>query len=452
MKYKSIIIVTYGRSGSTLLQGILNTIPNCTIRGENHNFIYSIFQAYQQLKKAKKMESPLNPHYNTPQHSWYGASQVDLNLFLEAQKKIIKDLLIGQSSDTYYGFKEIRYINVLEDLEPFIEFLELVMEDVAIVFNIRNSKDVAQSSWWQEKDPEILIPKLDKTIQKFQELSQKKENAFCFDYDKMMQSDTIIESLFRFLEVDYQKEHITKILSKEHSNKNRKEFLPKKPLNAILFKEKSLGYQPIPKTACSSIKHALYKLDRGIGFYKEISNMNIHQYYNRQKRDIMGADFRFIIIRDPIKRFLSAYSHRVTHQKELSKSYLETKVEGQALLKKSDIVLDPSLQDFIKYFHEYYTIITIKHHTRPMVDFKIDDLSAFTHVYKMEDLASLESDISNRYKRKFTLPKLQTGGIKYKVSDLTKEELDFLFDFYKEDYELMSQYYTKEMILEEWNG
>jgi hypothetical protein len=223
-------------------------------------------------------------------------------------------------------------------------------------------------------------------------------------------------------------------------------------LKLIVLEAYSLGYKNIPKTACSSIKHALYTLKRGKGFYTEVSNMNIHQYWSNHKSDILKADFRFIVLRDPVKRFLSAYSNRVGHYKELSKEYLQTNVEGKKLLENINIPLNPSLQDFIKYLSEYYSIVSIKHHTRPIVDFKVRDLSVFTNVYKIENLASLEVDISNRYNTEFTLPRLQTGGLKYKVSDLSKDELDFLFDFYKEDYALISEYYTKEMILEEWKN
>ena len=50
MKFDSVLIVTYGRSGSTLLQGILNSIEGCLIRGENDNFCFALYQAHQSIK------------------------------------------------------------------------------------------------------------------------------------------------------------------------------------------------------------------------------------------------------------------------------------------------------------------------------------------------------------------------------------------------------------------
>lgn len=225
MKYKSILVVTYGRSGSTLLQGIVNCIPGCVVRGENYNFIYPLFNAYNKLKDAQKMELEVSKKYNTPQHSWYGANQLNLDLFIKSQKSMIKELLIGDSNAKYYGFKEIRYLNVLNQLEPFLEFLELVMDDVAIIFNVRNTVDVSNSSWWKNYDKSTLLPKLENATHKFKKLADEKENAFCFDYDELIKDDKIVRELFAFLDTEYKKKEITQILSTEHSQDNQKDKL-----------------------------------------------------------------------------------------------------------------------------------------------------------------------------------------------------------------------------------
>ncbi|UCV16550.1 hypothetical protein [Quatrionicoccus australiensis] len=65
MKFKSILVVTYGRSGSTLLQGVLNTLPNVLIRGENHDFCWGLYLAWKSLIQTKTgfgMNSSSPPH------------------------------------------------------------------------------------------------------------------------------------------------------------------------------------------------------------------------------------------------------------------------------------------------------------------------------------------------------------------------------------------------------
>lgn len=445
MKYKSIIIVTYGRTGSTLLQGIVNQIPGCVVRGENYNFIYKIYEAYKKLQHAKKMESEENSKYNTPQHSWYGASQFDLELFINSQKEMIKKLLIGDSSAQYYGFKEIRYFGILDELEEFIQFLELVMEDVAIVFNVRNSSDVANSSWWKETNKTKLIPKLDRIQNEFKTLAQKKENSFYFDYDELMQDSMIVQKLYEFLDVAFDVEKIKTVLSIEHSQDNKRN-----TLNAILLPKKSLGYCFIPKTACTSIKQALYKLRTGQDFNRKKVGKTVHNYFQEEYKDISKAKFKFIVVRDPVKRFLSAYSNRVTHHKELSTEYLEKRKNGQKLLEKK-VPTNPNIDQFFEFFYDYITISVIDHHTKPMYTFLQDNnLDFFDKVYKIETIDQLTHDVEQFTNKEFKLPRAQTGGKKVSVSSLSQEQIEFLLEYYKKDYEVLEGYYSKEDILNEW--
>ena len=47
---KFIIIASTGKSGSTLLQRIINTIPNSNITGEKDGAIINILKSYKSLK------------------------------------------------------------------------------------------------------------------------------------------------------------------------------------------------------------------------------------------------------------------------------------------------------------------------------------------------------------------------------------------------------------------
>lgn len=50
----SLLIVTYGRSGSTLLQSMLQTIPGAHIAGENYNALHPIFQSVRRAQRTKR--------------------------------------------------------------------------------------------------------------------------------------------------------------------------------------------------------------------------------------------------------------------------------------------------------------------------------------------------------------------------------------------------------------
>ena len=54
LKFRHILIITYGRSGSTLLQGVLNGIEGVVLRGENDNAFFDLYKTYKKLLDLKQ--------------------------------------------------------------------------------------------------------------------------------------------------------------------------------------------------------------------------------------------------------------------------------------------------------------------------------------------------------------------------------------------------------------
>ena len=90
LNFESVLIVTYGRSGSTLLQGILNNIDGVLVRGENNNFIYGLYEAYKKLIDTRNYEDITQPN-----NSWYGAGEINLELFLHDCQNMVRNILLA---------------------------------------------------------------------------------------------------------------------------------------------------------------------------------------------------------------------------------------------------------------------------------------------------------------------------------------------------------------------
>jgi hypothetical protein len=216
-RFRNIFIVTYGRSGSTLLQGILNSIEWCLIRGENNNFVYHMFKSYQAIRLAKNNKKAM-----TPQKAWYGANLLDDEYFLEVLRGLIKKLILADnfhnSKISCYGFKEIRYIDIMDDLIDYLDFLKKLFPHAAFIFNFRNADDVCKSGWWKEKDNKEVR----ETIKTFEErcFNYSENNVkICFfiKYEEVINRSQRLKDLFYFLGANYDDKKIETILSMPHS-------------------------------------------------------------------------------------------------------------------------------------------------------------------------------------------------------------------------------------------
>jgi hypothetical protein len=218
--------------------------------------------------------------------------------------------------------------------------------------------------------------------------------------------------------------------------------LGQEPIAGIFLAPWSIGYQPIPKVACTSIKELLFRATAGRPFTPELGEgaNHIHRYFDLRERDVSAAQFRFLVVRDPIKRFLSAFSNRVLHHKELSRAYVE-QLKLVPPLELEDFPFDPDLAGFVDRFESYRRVPTIDHHFRPISEFSAP-LAAFDKVYPFEALDELVSDLQARTGVPMSLPHSQRGGPKLQVKDLSPRLFDKLVQLFAADYAMLDGLYS----------
>ncbi|MDJ0553843.1 MAG: sulfotransferase [Microcoleaceae cyanobacterium MO_207.B10] len=217
LNFQSILIVTYGRSGSTLLQGILNNIDGVLVRGENNNFIYGLYEAYKKLIDVSSHKDTSQPN-----HSWYGGGEIDLELFLNDCREMVRNVLLANSNDDKnvlcYGFKEIRYFEVYQqtkDITDYLNFLGKIFPKPAFIFNTRNLDDVLKSGWWAKMNTEsrTRLIELEIAFQAYIETHQT--NSFMVSYEDVVCQLNNFKLLFDFLGAAYP-ENMDEILLTPH--------------------------------------------------------------------------------------------------------------------------------------------------------------------------------------------------------------------------------------------
>jgi len=216
-RFPFVFIVTFGRSGSTLLQGILNSIPGYLIRGENYSTLLALFVAVRHCHQASQYVRG----QSNATHPWFGAEKLKPQVFSESVADLFLRLCLQPDTTTRcIGFKEIRYTpeEIPDELfTEYLEFLQAAFPKSALIFNIRNVSEVIDSGWWAGLDRVTSKYHLEATIERFESYAAEHDNCFVFNYDSLMKSPAYCESLFEFLGEPLDLDRVKAVLAQPHS-------------------------------------------------------------------------------------------------------------------------------------------------------------------------------------------------------------------------------------------
>jgi hypothetical protein len=225
-----------------------------------------------------------------------------------------------------------------------------------------------------------------------------------------------------------------------------------RPGTNVLFSGKgNLAYVPIPKNACTTVKLAFFQLLNDKEFTGAFNNIHGKFSYAAVDFERFAADdehFKFVVIRDPVERFVSAYNNRVKMYRELSKGWFESfspnVQEIFAAFEARSLTFNPEIGEFANHIEDYIELNhTIRHHFIPQHNFFHSRLDVFDRVYNMGQLPELARDLEARTGEPVNFRSVQeTKGLKNpaRVEDLTAQELARVKAFYQEDYRLLAAY------------
>jgi len=216
--FDNVFIVTYGRSGSTLLQGLLNTIDGVLVRGENGNFIFNLFEAYEALSNAMR---PRQKNRKDSTHPWFGIDEINEDTFINnLRQTVLRTLLSDHSGDgniTCIGFKEIRYPAIGEKLKPYLDFLSILFPKSAFIFLTRDLDQVALSSWWGKEDPKWVHAYLRAFELRVTMYAQKKPNCYMISYKDIIEMNHNLREMYTFLGAPYRDSDVRRTILTPHS-------------------------------------------------------------------------------------------------------------------------------------------------------------------------------------------------------------------------------------------
>lgn len=210
-----VFVVTYGRSGSTLTQSLLNAVPGYAIRGENANLTHLFAKAIQLVrdhemfrwrredlhKPRDERRSYLRPILGKPWDPWAGAEKVDPDRFgLALMDLFVREVLRPPRDCRVCGFKEIRFHEDPAFFRDHLDIMRRIFPRARFLFQRRAHEAVARSSWWAKQPREQVFAQLQQAERLFQGyIAEHPDVSMMLDYEGLVSGPDYIRGMYDFL-------------------------------------------------------------------------------------------------------------------------------------------------------------------------------------------------------------------------------------------------------------
>jgi hypothetical protein len=205
-----VFIITYGRTGSTLLQKLLGSLPGHYMAGENHNSLYGIFAAWRD---ATILKQKYGWGHEGRDHPWHGADAADPDGYARAMvAAFVTNILRPPRGTRVAGFKEIRYLTA--DLREFLMFIDRFFAPAVFVINTRAVDAVAQSAWWKDTDKAALTANIERFEAITDALVAEFPDRFVkIDYAQWTRDPATLRPVHAMIGAEFDAEMVAEILS-----------------------------------------------------------------------------------------------------------------------------------------------------------------------------------------------------------------------------------------------
>jgi hypothetical protein len=208
-----LFVVTYGRSGSTLLMGVLNSIPGFLVRGENWDALHHLFRFHQTLEEGSRRWDRARLRQRT--HPFFGAGDFPEQRSLQRIRELVVDTVLRPREDTRVtGFKEIRWYR--DDVDEYVGWLRRVFPGARFVVNTRDHEEVRRSGWWAKR-PEnaAALPLVEARILALAE--SLGDAAYRLHYNDYVADPSVLRGLFEWLGEPFDADAVGEVLATRHS-------------------------------------------------------------------------------------------------------------------------------------------------------------------------------------------------------------------------------------------
>lgn len=212
-----LVICTYGRTGSTLLQGLLNAAPGVIMRGENHDALRSLHRYHQVVMKARAEHTPESGAL-APTSAWYGIDGYQPELAVTLLRLVALQTLLRPDPDTQLvGYKEIRWQHAEDQWRDYLDFIQVLLPGVKFIVLTRDNDAVARSSWWATAgSPRTEVEKHAARRAAIGEYLG--DVAYPLHYDDFIADPEVLRGLYDWLGIEFDRATVDQVMAVRHSH------------------------------------------------------------------------------------------------------------------------------------------------------------------------------------------------------------------------------------------
>ncbi|MEL6640183.1 MAG: sulfotransferase [Pseudomonadota bacterium] len=222
--YSYVFVLTYGRSGSTILMRLLNTIDGADIRGENSNALFHLHKAIAAVRRSSTRFGTTKRATSDP---WYGADLMAAKSFeTHCLNSFLQDVLAPAPTTRIIGFKEINHLPNRMDDKDFFGFVDFILKSfpkARIVFNTRNAEQVSRSGWFADMDPTFVKEQIAGADARFVQATKQHSRCYLIDYSDVVANNDALMALFDWLDMPLDPETVANCLDQKLSHMSKKE-------------------------------------------------------------------------------------------------------------------------------------------------------------------------------------------------------------------------------------
>lgn len=166
-RFRYVFVVTYGRSGSTLVQGLLNALPRTLVRGENNLYLLHFFRSLSAVRDFRRVHVKHGSKESSS--AFFGLNDIRRYSFVDAMNQVVVRSTLGQLTPRDFdvlGFKEVLWHRIEpEETEEFFAMMDQAFPGVRYVLNTRDPEAVLGSGFWKRVESDEARTSVERVVE-----------------------------------------------------------------------------------------------------------------------------------------------------------------------------------------------------------------------------------------------------------------------------------------------